>query len=135
MTNYQLRKDEIRIAAKFLGADTRLPGKYVRNTHHVEDLIGAGTPLQTNAPTVQSAVSNEDSETASADLSGKERAGINGIAAAAHRFWIYSRLNIAEWRRRACSRRELLTFDDRQLLDVGLTRVDVVREVNKQFWQ
>jgi uncharacterized protein YjiS (DUF1127 family) len=46
---------------------------------------------------------------------------------------------IREWRRRARSRarsrRELATLCDRCLRDIGATRYDVYREVNKPFWQ
>jgi uncharacterized protein YjiS (DUF1127 family) len=31
-------------------------------------------------------------------------------------------------------RRELLTFDDRMLKDIGVTRADVQREANRRFW-
>jgi len=42
---------------------------------------------------------------------------------------------LREWRRRAESRRDLLDFDGHLLRDIGLTRMDVDREVNKPFWQ
>ena len=38
------------------------------------------------------------------------------------------------WRIRARSRAELAALDDRMLDDIGLTRIDVAREVNKPFW-
>jgi uncharacterized protein YjiS (DUF1127 family) len=38
------------------------------------------------------------------------------------------------WRQRARSRAELAALDDRMLDDIGLTRIDVAREVNKPFW-
>lgn len=31
-------------------------------------------------------------------------------------------------------RQELLTFDDRMLKDIGVTRADVQREANRRFW-
>jgi uncharacterized protein YjiS (DUF1127 family) len=42
---------------------------------------------------------------------------------------------IAEWRRRARSRRELAVLCDRCLRDMGATRYDVDREVRKPFWR
>jgi uncharacterized protein YjiS (DUF1127 family) len=42
---------------------------------------------------------------------------------------------IIEWRRRAHSRYELMMLDDRQLLDMRLTRLDVCHECDKPFWQ
>lgn len=42
---------------------------------------------------------------------------------------------IAEWRRRARSRRELAVLCERCLRDMGATRYDVDREVRKPFWQ
>lgn len=40
-----------------------------------------------------------------------------------------------EWDRRARQRRHLHDLDDRALADLGLTRADIVREVDKSFWQ
>jgi uncharacterized protein YjiS (DUF1127 family) len=42
---------------------------------------------------------------------------------------------IAEWRRRARSRRELMALDGRDLRDILLTRCDVLREADKPFWE
>lgn len=42
---------------------------------------------------------------------------------------------IAEWRERASSRQALLHIDDRSLRDIGMTRFDVRRLVNKPFWR
>jgi uncharacterized protein YjiS (DUF1127 family) len=39
------------------------------------------------------------------------------------------------WRRRARSRMDLAALDDRMLRDIGITRVDVWREINKPFWR
>lgn len=33
------------------------------------------------------------------------------------------------------SRHDLATLDDRSLADVGLTRLDVAREIDKPFWR
>jgi uncharacterized protein YjiS (DUF1127 family) len=40
-----------------------------------------------------------------------------------------------EWRRRSRDRNQLASFDDRMLRDIGLTRADVCREINKPFWR
>jgi uncharacterized protein YjiS (DUF1127 family) len=39
------------------------------------------------------------------------------------------------WRRRIRERRALGQFTDRDLLDIGLTRVDVMNELAKPFWR
>jgi uncharacterized protein YjiS (DUF1127 family) len=39
-----------------------------------------------------------------------------------------------EWQERARQRRRLAELDDRMLKDIGLTRADVSREVEKPFW-
>jgi len=39
------------------------------------------------------------------------------------------------WWRRARERRELLQMSDRDLCDLALTRVDVLREARKPFWR
>ena len=40
-----------------------------------------------------------------------------------------------EWRRCARSRAELVRLDDRALRDIGLTRAEVLREIDKPFWR
>lgn len=57
------------------------------------------------------------------------------ITATGRRCWDYSRALVAEWRRRARSRGELRTFGDRDLLDIGITRLDAENEAMKPFWQ
>ncbi len=42
---------------------------------------------------------------------------------------------LLDWQNRARGRRMLAELDDRLLSDIGLTRVDVWREVNKPFWR
>ncbi len=42
---------------------------------------------------------------------------------------------LLEWDRRARERGHLRTLDDRALADLGLTRGDILREVEKHFWQ
>jgi uncharacterized protein YjiS (DUF1127 family) len=39
-----------------------------------------------------------------------------------------------KWHERARQRRELQALDERMLKDIGLTRLDVEREVSKHFW-
>jgi uncharacterized protein YjiS (DUF1127 family) len=39
------------------------------------------------------------------------------------------------WRRRVEERRQLAEMDERDRRDLGLTRVDVIREINKPFWR
>jgi uncharacterized protein YjiS (DUF1127 family) len=46
---------------------------------------------------------------------------------------IHTRLS--EWRRLSRSRADLARLDDRMLRDIGVTRVDVWREINKPFWR
>jgi uncharacterized protein YjiS (DUF1127 family) len=41
---------------------------------------------------------------------------------------------LLRWQDRAGQRHSLGTLDDRMLKDIGLTRVDVFREVRKPFW-
>ena len=39
------------------------------------------------------------------------------------------------WRERAKERRLLAALDERELTDIGITRVDALRECAKPFWQ
>jgi uncharacterized protein YjiS (DUF1127 family) len=41
---------------------------------------------------------------------------------------------ISEWQRRVRSRRELESLSDATLRDIGITRCDCHREMNKPFW-
>jgi len=59
-------------------------------------------------------------------------------------WWVWTRLleiaagglgRIAAWQERARSREALLRLDDRSLDDIGLTRLDVRRLVNKTLWR
>jgi uncharacterized protein YjiS (DUF1127 family) len=52
------------------------------------------------------------------------RQGLKRILAALH-----------QWRRISRDRAELASFDERMLRDIGVTRVDVWREINKPFWR
>jgi uncharacterized protein YjiS (DUF1127 family) len=49
--------------------------------------------------------------------------------------WSELRALIIEWRQRARSRYELMMLDDRELSDMGLTRMDASNECDKPFWQ
>jgi uncharacterized protein YjiS (DUF1127 family) len=42
---------------------------------------------------------------------------------------------IGEWLRRSESRRELAGLCDHALRDIGITRVDALREADKPFWR
>lgn len=42
---------------------------------------------------------------------------------------------VRQWRERAKSRRYLATMSDRDRKDVGLSRVDAWRELQKPFWE
>jgi uncharacterized protein YjiS (DUF1127 family) len=41
---------------------------------------------------------------------------------------------LLDWQERARQRRRLSELDDRLLKDIGLSRADVAREVEKPFW-
>ena len=41
---------------------------------------------------------------------------------------------VLEWQERARQRYRLAELDDRMLKDIGLSRADVTREVEKPFW-
>lgn len=41
----------------------------------------------------------------------------------------------ALWRRRAKERRDLMAMDARALRDIGISKLDVWREVNKPLWR
>ena len=43
--------------------------------------------------------------------------------------------NLLEWSRRSRERAQLRALDDRALADLGLIRADILREVDKHFWQ
>ena len=48
--------------------------------------------------------------------------------------WDQLKLRITEWQRRVRSRRELEGLSDATLRDIGITRCDAHREMNKPFW-
>ena len=48
--------------------------------------------------------------------------------------WSQVRQGLAEWRRRAHSRRELMNLSDADLRDIGLTRCSAQFEASKPFW-
>jgi uncharacterized protein YjiS (DUF1127 family) len=39
------------------------------------------------------------------------------------------------WGRRLRERGQLAVLDDRALADIGLTRADIMHEIDKRFWQ
>jgi len=49
--------------------------------------------------------------------------------------WNEIRTLFIEWRQRARSRLELRSLDERELWDMGLTRMDAQNEADKPFWQ
>ena len=49
--------------------------------------------------------------------------------------WNELRMLLIEWRQRARSRLQLMSLDDRELWDMGLTRMDAVNEANKPLWE
>lgn len=44
-------------------------------------------------------------------------------------------LALLTWQHRASERRQLARLNSRDLKDVGLTRTDIVAEVDKPFWR
>jgi uncharacterized protein YjiS (DUF1127 family) len=42
---------------------------------------------------------------------------------------------LREWRQRSRERAQLATLDERMLRDIGISRGDVLREINKPFWR
>jgi len=48
--------------------------------------------------------------------------------------WYQVGLRIAEWQRRSRSRHELENLSDATLRDIGITRCEAHREINKPFW-
>jgi uncharacterized protein YjiS (DUF1127 family) len=42
---------------------------------------------------------------------------------------------IVEWRRRACTRRQIALLDERTIRDLGLARSQVLFEMQKPFWR
>jgi uncharacterized protein YjiS (DUF1127 family) len=47
--------------------------------------------------------------------------------------WVIGGLR--QWRRRSRDRAQLAMLDDRMLRDIGLSRGDVLAEINKPFWR
>jgi uncharacterized protein YjiS (DUF1127 family) len=50
-------------------------------------------------------------------------------------FWRRFIVLLACWRARAKARHLLAAFDERQLADIGITRLDASRESAKPFWR
>ena len=42
---------------------------------------------------------------------------------------------LREWRQRSRERAQLAMLDERMLRDIGISRGDVLREINKPFWR
>ena len=42
---------------------------------------------------------------------------------------------VLRWQERARGRRELQALDERMLKDIGLNRIDALREADKPFWR
>ena len=49
--------------------------------------------------------------------------------------WSELRKVFLEWRQLARARRELMMLSDRELSDIGLTRMDAYNEGSKPFWE
>ena len=48
--------------------------------------------------------------------------------------WDQMKRGISEWHRRSRSRHELEMLSDETLRDIGITRCEAHREMNKPFW-
>ncbi len=63
------------------------------------------------------------------------------LAPLAHLFdrlsdWVHHAAHtVAVWNERITARRQLGELDNRMLQDIGLTRADIMREVDKPFWR
>lgn len=61
-------------------------------------------------------------------------AGLGRRAARRAGVWTRPWARLALWIRRARERRQLLEMSEIQRRDIGVTRLDICREVNKPFW-
>jgi uncharacterized protein YjiS (DUF1127 family) len=61
---------------------------------------------------------------------------LSTIAVRSRRFPRWNELGalLVEWRRRVRSRYELMALNDRDLSDMGMTRLDACNECDKPFW-
>ncbi len=66
---------------------------------------------------------------------GRMSAAMIRGARTADRAAVWSLERIFEWRSRALERHALRSLDDRMLRDVGLSRADLERELQKPFWR
>ena len=73
-------------------------------------------------------------DTSAALVASQTRSPVRPLGQALHRVALYIVTTLHVWQGRARQRRELQQLDDRMLKDIGLTRADVEREVNKPFW-
>lgn len=58
---------------------------------------------------------------------------LNGIHPLKRLVGFFDRL--VEWQRRAAARRHLAALSERELKDIGLSRLDAWREAGKPFWR
>jgi uncharacterized protein YjiS (DUF1127 family) len=65
---------------------------------------------------------------------GTRSAGLR-VGNIARGLWEHGKACIAQWRRRARSRRDLMALDRRELWDLHLTRCDAMKEAGKPFWK
>ena len=59
---------------------------------------------------------------------------ITGLRSRNTRRWSQVKQGLAEWRRRAYSRGELMNLSDSSLRDIGLSRCSADFEASKPFW-
>ena len=64
--------------------------------------------------------------TVSLDITTRSRRGLR---------WSQVKKDLAEWRHRARSRRELMNLDDAVLRDIGISRCSAGFEAYKPFWR
>jgi uncharacterized protein YjiS (DUF1127 family) len=60
---------------------------------------------------------------------------IHGLVCAADRLLADTAGLLRRWGARAHQRRQLFEMDDQQLRDIGVSRVEAVRESRKLFWR
>jgi uncharacterized protein YjiS (DUF1127 family) len=62
---------------------------------------------------------------------------LDRIVTPSYRLWGWKKLEalFGEWWHRVASRYELESLTDRDLADMGMTRIDAFNEIEKPFWQ
>ncbi len=63
------------------------------------------------------------------------RGGASTAVARARALWRHWHGRLLLWQRRAATRRTMLLMSDHILKDVGLSRLDALREAEKPFWR